>query len=80
MNFTMPKATGPDSFPQKIAVIGDLGQVRSCPSGRPISEENGERGGLLWSTIQDSHVRLLCLQTYNSTSTLEHVLASDPQV
>ena len=40
MNFTMPKATGPESFPQKIAVIGDLGQVRSYTLGRPVSGGN----------------------------------------
>lgn len=29
MSFRMPKAVGPASFPQKIGIIGDLGQVIS---------------------------------------------------
>jgi len=44
MSFKMPKAVGPESFPQSIGIIGDLGQ------------------------------------TYNSSSTLDHLIANDPAV
>jgi hypothetical protein len=44
LSFRTPQAPGPEAFPQRIGLIGDLGQ------------------------------------THNSSSTLEHVLQSDPPV
>lgn len=43
-SFTTPQASGPTAFPQRIGIIGDLGQ------------------------------------TYNSSETLSHLIASEPPV
>ena len=46
----------------------------------PVS--GGNRKDMASTVVQNrtAIAGLLCLQTYNSSSTLEHVLANDPQV